>query len=77
MRCLIEALSVTGCSSKNSAGAYPIRTPWMAQNVENWISSVSVWKSQPFMPSMSLALTRYPEPDTAQEVWQIMRALLR
>ena len=49
----------------------------MAQNVENWMSSVSVWKSQPRMPSTILAETRYPEPETAQEVWQIMRALFR
>ena len=54
-----------------------MRTPWTAQNVENWMSSVSEWNCQPRMPSTILAEIRYPDPETAQEVPQIMRALLR
>ena len=47
------------------------------QNVENWMSSVSVWKSHPCMPLMILPETSQPEPEIAQLVPTIMRALFR
>ena len=77
MRWIQEALKVSGCSSKNSAGTKPIWMPLAEQKVENWMSSVSVWKSQPCMPRTMDAATIHPEPEIAQLVWDIMRALLR
>ena len=77
MRCVQEAAKVMGCSSKNSAGAYAIWMPLAAQKVENWMSSVSVWKSQPCMPWMTRELTIQPEPEMAQLVPRSMRELLR
>ncbi len=51
--------------------------PLAAQNVENWMSSVRVWKAQPCMERMILLETIQPEPEMAQPVPSIMRALLR
>ena len=47
------------------------------QNVENWMSSVRVWKSHPCMPLMILPETSQPDPEMAQLVPTIMRALFR
>ena len=41
------------------------------------MSSVSVWKSQPCMPRTMRSETIQPEPEMAQLVPTIMRALLR
>ena len=41
------------------------------------MSSVRVWKSQPCMPRTMRCETSQPEPEMAQLVPDIMRALLR
>ena len=41
------------------------------------MSSVSVWKSQPCMPRTMRSETIQPDPEIAQLVPTIMRALLR
>ena len=54
-----------------------MRMPLAAQNVENWMSSVRVWKSQPCMPWTMRADTIQPDPEMAQPVPHSMRELLR
>ena len=54
-----------------------MRMPWAQQKVENWMSSVKVWKRQPCMPRTIRAETSQPEPEMAQLVPSIIRALFK